>query len=344
MIKFVKGNLLESDAEALVNTVNCVGIMGKGIALQFKQAFPENFKAYQKICRQNKLQPGQMFIYKNSSLMNPKYIINFPTKKHWKEKSKIEYIQDGLESLIQEIKSLEIKSIAVPPLGCGNGGLKWEDVKLLMKEAFKQVPNVHVIIYSPSGYPQPEKMIIRTDKPRLTKARALFIALMNEYKNPGYKLTLIEIQKLAYFLQEVGEPLNLHFEQRKYGPYAENLNHVLMRLEGHYLRGLGYGKRNPDVEIYPLPCATKEAMQFLKREPSSLERLELVKKLIRGFESPYGMELLSTVHWVLKKNKEIDTLDKLVKKVHEWNDRKRSTFIEKHIDIAWNHLKSIGLY
>lgn len=343
MIEFRKGNLFESDAEALVNTVNCVGVMGKGIALQFKQAFPDNFKEYKKVCRKNELQPGKMLVYKNNSLINPKYIVNFPTKKHWREKSKIEYIQDGLASLVEEIKSLDIKSIAVPPLGCGYGGLKWEEVQPLMKKAFSQIPTVHVIIYTPSGFPDPKKIKVGTKKPPLTRARALIIALMNEYKKPGYELRLIEVQKLAYFLQEVGEPLNLKFEQHKYGPYADNLNHVLTRLEGHYLRKTGFGERSPYNKVYPLPHVYKEVMQFLESQPDALERLKVVSRLIRGFETPYGMELLSTVHWVLKRNPDIDHLDTLIKKVYEWNNRKKSTFKEKHIEIAWNHLKDVGI-
>jgi len=184
---------------------------------------------------------------------------------------------------------------------------------------------------------------IKTDKPRLTRARALIIALMNEYKKPGYELRLIEVQKLAYFLQEVGEPLNLKFKQHKYGPYADNLNHALARLEGHYLRRTGYGERNPYHKVYPLPHVYKEVMEFLESQPDALKRLKVVSRLIRGFETPYGMELLSTVHWIVKRNPDIDTLDKLTKKVHEWNERKKSTFNEKHIEIAWRHLKEVDI-
>lgn len=125
MIILKQGNLLEDEAEALVNTVNCVGVMGKGIALQFKLAFPEVFSEYEKACRREEVQPGKMHVVSTKLLFNPKYVINFPTKRHWKNKSRMEDIEAGLVDLIKVVKELEIKSIAIPPLGCGNGGLNW---------------------------------------------------------------------------------------------------------------------------------------------------------------------------------------------------------------------------
>ncbi|MBZ0258634.1 macro domain-containing protein, partial [bacterium] len=128
MIEFATGNLLKADAEALVNTVNCVGFMGKGIALQFKQAFPENFKSYERACKKGEVKIGEIFVHDQHSMINPKYIFNFPTKNHWKGKSKIEDIKSGLDSLVKNIKRFGIKSIAIPPLGCGLGGLEWNEV------------------------------------------------------------------------------------------------------------------------------------------------------------------------------------------------------------------------
>ncbi|MDZ8081246.1 MAG: macro domain-containing protein [Nostoc sp. DcaGUA01] len=149
MFEFKQGNLLEEKTEALVNTVNCVGVMGKGIALQFKQAYPENFRLYEQACRVGKVQPGKMFTVATGSLLNPKYIINFPTKRHWRNNSKIEDIQSGLVALVQEVQELGITSIAMPALGCGNGGLNWDEVKPLIESAFAQLPDVQVIIFEP---------------------------------------------------------------------------------------------------------------------------------------------------------------------------------------------------
>lgn len=149
MLEFKQGNLLEEDAEAIVNTVNCVGVMGKGIALQFKQAFPENFQQYKKACNAKEVQPGRMFTVPTGKLFNPKYIINFPTKRHWRDKSKIEDIQTGLKALVAEVQQLGITSIAIPALGCGNGGLDWVEVKPLIESAFVELPEVRAMIFEP---------------------------------------------------------------------------------------------------------------------------------------------------------------------------------------------------
>jgi O-acetyl-ADP-ribose deacetylase (regulator of RNase III) len=149
MFEFKQGNLLEEKAETLVNTVNCVGVMGKGIALQFKQAYPENFRHYEKACKASEVQPGRMFTVATGSLLNPRYIINFPTKRHWRNNSKIEDIKSGLVALVQQVQRLGITSIAMPALGCGNGGLNWADVKPLIESAFAQLPDVQVIIFEP---------------------------------------------------------------------------------------------------------------------------------------------------------------------------------------------------
>lgn len=340
MIEFKQGNLLEEKVEALVNTVNCVGVMGKGIALQFKQAYPENFRQYEKACRAKEVQPGRMFTVAIGSLFNPRYIINFPTKRHWKGKSKIEDIKSGLVALVAEVEQLGITSIAIPPLGCGNGGLSWSEVKPLIESAFAQLSDVQVFIFEPVGAPAAEKMPIATEKPEMTRARALFIHLLELYGLPGYELTKLEVQKLPYFLQEAGEPLKLRYVNHRYGPYADNLNHVLKRLEGHYIYGYGDGTSKADsAEIYVLPEGRKAAQAFLETEPDAQKRLERVSNLIYGFETPYGMELLATVHWVAsKESNPAQNSEQAIALVHEWSDRKRKLFKPEHIRKAWQRL------
>lgn len=337
MIEFKQGNILEENAEALVNTVNCVGVMGKGIALQFKQAFPENFRQYERACRTGEVQPGRMFTVTTGNLLYPRYIINFPTKRHWRGKSKIEDIKSGLKALIAEVQQLGVSSIAIPPLGCGNGGLDWAEVKPLIESAFAQLPDVQVIIFEPSGAPVAEKMPVATKKPNMTRARALFIRLLELYGIPGYELTKVEIQKLAYFLQEAGEPLRLPYVKHQYGPYADNLNHVLKHIEGHYIRG--YGDGTSRAEIYVLPEGREAAQTFLEKEPEAQERLERVSSLITGFETPYGLELLATVHWVAKENpKAAKDSEQAIALVHGWSERKRKLFKPEHIRKAWQRL------
>lgn len=149
MIQYKDGDLLSCDAEALVNAVNCVGIMGKGLALQFKRAFPENFKRYKAACSADAVVLGQMFVCDLNGVRNPQLIINFSTKKHWKSRSRIEDIESGLAALIEEIKSRDIKSVALPALGCGLGGLEWESVRPLIESAALVLPEVKFHVYAP---------------------------------------------------------------------------------------------------------------------------------------------------------------------------------------------------
>lgn len=339
MLELKTGNLLEEQAEALVNTVNCVGVMGKGIALQFKQAFPENFRRYKKACDAGEVRPGQMFTVPTGTLLKPKYIINFPTKRHWRGKSKIEDIRSGLDALVAEVQRLKIQSIAIPPLGCGNGGLDWTVVKPLIINALTRVPNLELILFEPGGAPSPDKLRVSTKVPPMTRPRALVIKLIELYGIPGYRLTKLEIQKLAYFLQEAGETgLKLNYVKHKFGPYAENLNFPLQRLEGHYIRG--YGDRTQTSQIYVLPEGQQSAESFLSEHPDALEKLNQVGQLIWGFETPYGMELLATIHWAAKDNPKVRSdLETAISSVHSWNERKRKIFKPQHIKKAWEHLR-----
>lgn len=343
MIELTQGNLLKADVEALVNTVNTVGYMGKGIALQFKQAFPANFAAYQRACAHNEVQIGQMFVHKTGAFYNPRYIINFPTKADWREKSRLAYIEQGLVALIAEVKQRGIKSIAVPPLGCGLGGLDWAVVRPLIEQTFATTPDVHVLLYAPEGTPDAQSMPIGTERQRMTPARALLIKLIEQYSQLAYRLSLLEIQKLAYFLQESGESLQLNFTKSWYGPYAHNLNKVLERLEGHFIRGYGDSQK-PESELHLLPDAVTEANAFLQGAGASQQRLQYVSALIEGFETPYGMELLASVHW-LATHEEPAAVDaeQAVVGIQQWNPRKQKTFQPVHVHVAWQRLASEGL-
>ena len=342
MIEITRGNVITAEVEALVNTVNCVGYMGKGIALQFKKAFPENFKAYARACKVEEVRPGKMFVYETGSMLSPKYIINFPTKRHWRGKSRLEDIEAGLQALVEEVTRLGISSVAVPPLGCGLGGLNWSVVRPLIEEAFTRVPDMLVMLFEPIETPDARTMPVRTQLPRMTVARALYIKLMQQYSEMAYRLTLLEIHKLAYFLQEEGEHLRLNYERGIYGPYAHNLNKVLEVMEGHYTRGYG-DTQQPDVEIELLPGAEKRAGKFLESYHECHTRLKKVAELIEGFETPYGMELLASVHWVAHHDSTpIGDADEAVQRIHDWNERKRRMFRPRHIRVAWGRLAEKG--
>lgn len=340
MINFIKGDILKKDAEAIVNTVNCVGVMGRGIALQFRKAFPNNFKAYEAACKRDEVKPGQMLIHDTGSFCNPRYIVNFPTKRHWKGSSKIEDIRSGLVALVDDVKKYNIKSIAIPPLGCGLGGLNWADVRIEILKAFQDVSDIEVYVFEPAGAPEAGSMVKDSQIPKMTVGRASLIALMRRYLSAVMDptVTLLELQKLMYFMQETGEPLQLKYSKAQYGPYANNLGQVLNRIEGHFVSGYLDGGDSPTKPLELKTDAIEHAESFLENHHETLSRFGRVTNLIQGFETPYGMELLATVHWVVTKDG-ASSLEEVIKGTHAWNERKKM-FTEKHIEIAFQTLKN----
>lgn len=335
MFKYKKGNILQEQSEAIINTVNCVGIMGRGIALQFKQTYPDNFKAYKHACDRGEVQPGKMFIYSLGKLFNPKYIINFPTKRHWKGKSNIQDIKSGLIALKEDIKKYEIHSIAIPPLGCGLGGLDWNEIKLLIEQTLGDMTDIDFIIYEPSNNVEKIK---NKEVPKLTLSRAALIELINRYLQSMLDpfITLLEIHKLMYFLQEAGQPLRLNYKKALYGPYAQNLRHVLNVLENYYVNGYD-GEDAPDKNISLLPGAINDANELLKTDMQLLDKIDKVSKLVNGFETSFGLELLATVHWVISKENK-SNIDDIIDGVYSWN-KKKQKFSTKQIKTAYNILK-----
>lgn len=339
MIHTKSGDILAANAEAIVNTVNCVGVMGKGIALQFKMKYPENYKIYKKTCDQGRMIVGKVLVFKQNTTSNPRYIVNFPTKRHWKGKSTIQDISKGLDSLISEVKRLEIKSIAIPALGSGLGGLDWLQVKSIIIDAFSQLPDVDVLLYEPHYSPSVQSIEVNTKKPKITLAKALLIKLMQAYQALGYSHSLLEIQKLIYFINiPLQNELKFNFKKSNYGPYASSINHLLQDMENHYTRG--FGDRVQKAEVRLLDNAIEEADIFLSGKYECLENIKRIKQLVDGFETPFGMELLSTVHWVAINECTINsTNDEIIKKIHQWNSRKSKLFQPHHINIAITRLK-----
>jgi O-acetyl-ADP-ribose deacetylase (regulator of RNase III) len=330
------GDLFAEEAEALVNTVNCVGVMGRGIALQFKRAFPSNFKAYAAECRRGEMKPGRVFVFETGSSLPPQYIMNFPSKRHWRGKSRLEDIDSGLRSLIQEIRARDIQSVAIPPVGSGLGGLEWSLVRSRILEAFRDVGDVEVTVFEPGGGPtdgraNPNRS---SDVPRMTARRAALVVLLDRYVQGLLDpfVTLQEAHKLMYFMQVAEEPLRLKFTKGPYGPYAENLRHVLHAIEGHMVSGYADGGDRPDKRLRLVPGAFDDARAFVATRDDTRTRFNRVADLVSGFESPFGLELLSTIHWIVE-NEDATAVDDVVRKTYAWNERKKM-FSRRQIALA----------
>ena len=341
MIEYKRGNLFEEHADALVNTVNCVGVMGRGIALQFKNAFPDNYKAYAAACKKQEVVPGRMFVHATGTLTKPYFIINFPTKRHWRGKSSLKDIEAGLDDLVRVVQRLGISSIAVPPLGCGLGGLSWAAVRAAMEQRLSALTNVHILVFEPDGAPGDSAMP-HPQKARMTPGRAALIQLMARYIQGLLDpfITLLEVHKLLYFLQEAGEPLRLNWRKATFGPYAENLRHVLNAMEGSYITGYADGGDAPYKPLSLMSGAQQEASQLLDSHSETQARLERVFRLVEGFESSFGLELLASVHWIVSREAPASDSE-LIRSMYAWNARKQ-TFTERQILLAAHVLQEHG--
>lgn len=340
MIRYRQGNIVEDTADALVNTVNCVGVMGRGVALAFKQAFPENFAAYVAACKRREVIPGRMFVTETGVLTNPRYIINFPTKRHWRSKSRYEDIEAGLDALIEVIRAKRIGSVAIPPLGCGLGGLHWARVRPMIERALARVPDVSAMVYEPG--PTPDAAQARRQPPEMTQSRAVLVLALHRYLQAMLDpvVTLLEVHKLLYFAQCAGQNLRLRFSQGPYGPYAENLRFVLGTINHYYVETDMRGGDNPKAEVSLLPDALADAEANLRQDACAMERLNRVFRLVHGWESPHGLELLATVHWVAEFCGASDE-EQAISQTYEWNPRKRQ-FTRGQIALAYRTLTEQG--
>lgn len=350
MITFKQGNLLEARAEALVNTVNTVGVMGKGIALMFKERFDENFRRYAAACKAKEVQTGKMFVTPVHELDGPRWIVNFPTKQHWRAPSRMEWVVEGLQDLRRFLAEQQVKSIAIPPLGAGNGGLEWADVREQIERALGDL-DIDILVFEPTK--QYQNVAKRTGVEQLTPARALIAELVRRYWVMGMECSLLEIQKLAWFLERSIErhnpgdnPLNLQFAPHKYGPYANRLDHLLNNLDGSYLHSEKRISDADPLDVIWFDDARKAFLHtYLKTEAKAYtQALESTAALIDGFESPFGMELLATVDWLLARENVMPNVAALRAGLRRWRGgpdaaaRKDRLFDDRALGIALTRL------
>lgn len=340
MIQYKTGNLLDSKAEALVNTVNTVGVMGKGIALQFKNMFPNNFKLYANACKNKEVKVGKLLVTEEAALLaGKKIIINFPTKTNWRLPSEYQYIESGLAELVKVIKEKKIKSIAIPPLGSGNGGLDWNKVKQILEKHLGNL-DCEILIYEPSTTIQEA---LKKERVKLTPARAMLLSVLYELVRNGEFVSEFSAEKIAYFLQRFGarETFKLEFQPNFYGPYSGKVKHVLYYLNGSYIMGYSSKDKKPFEELGLIPDAESEVNEFLNKPENATHKrtAEKTKSFLTGFYSPFGLELLSTIDYLISK-RDAKTLEAITKELENWSDRKKTLFTNpKFIQIAIKNLK-----
>lgn len=351
MIHYVKGNLLESNADALVNTVNTVGVMGKGIALQFREAFPNNYRIYKNACRNNKLHIGELLIVTDSNLTSgSKLIVNFPTKTHWRLPSEYSYIEQGLIALRREIINRKIHSIAIPPLGSHNGGLDWLHVKHMIETVLADL-ECDIILYEPTEVII-EKM--KSERVKLTPARAMLLLMLADMNINGEFASVFAAEKLIYFMQRFGAKnyFKIDFKPYYYGPYSGNkVSHVLYHMNGSYIKGMGGMENRPFDYIWLTDDAEQEANAFIEeyKDKTLLMICDKTKRFLRGYYSNYSLELLASVDYLLenveslknwKSNDIGHVLDVLAQEIQRWSKRKEQIFKRSLLEDAVIYLRN----
>lgn len=337
MIKYLSGNILESHAQALVNTVNTLGVMGKGIALQFKKAFPSNFKVYADACKKEEVTIGKMLLTKDVNLNSgEKIIINFPTKKDWRKPSEYIFIEQGLDDLVHVIIENQISSIAIPPLGAGNGGLEWEKVKKIIEQKLSNL-DAEILVYEPTSEIREQ---LKKERVKLTDARALMLYMLYDLVRNGEYISEFSSEKVCYFLQRFGaeQYFRLKFDPNFYGPYSGKVRFVLNALNGSYI--IGYSDMNKKP-FDPLMIVA-DGYETVKRHVENNELLFSIAKktqtFLTGFYSDFALELLSSVDYIMH-HYGLSTREEIAEKLKEWSNRKQSLFSDaKYLDISINHL------
>jgi O-acetyl-ADP-ribose deacetylase (regulator of RNase III) len=340
MIHYQTGNLLDSEAEALVNTVNTLGVMGKGIALQFKNMFPNNFKLYANACKEKEVKIGKLLVTEEETLLEgKKIIINFPTKTDWRLPSEYNYIEAGMSQMVKVIQEKNIKSIAVPPLGSGNGGLDWNKVKVIMEKYLSDL-TCEIFIYEPNKAIQE---VMKKERVKLTPARAMLLSVLYDLVKNGEFVSEFAAEKIAYFLQRfgAGESFKLEYQPNFYGPYSGKVKHVLYYLNGSYIMGYSSKDKKPFEELGLIPDGEIDVNEYLQQPEYEAYKVvvEKTKKFLSGFYSQFGLELLSTVDFI-KQEKQVSTIEAITKELENWSDRKKTLFTNPNfIEIAINNIQ-----
>lgn len=320
---YTTGNLLEAKTEALVNTVNCEGYMGKGIAYQFKLAYPLNNKDYIKACRAGKLSIGHIHYFRE----NGKLILNFPTKDRWRAKSKMEYIEKGLDDLILLIDELNIKSISIPPLGSGNGGLIWNDVKAIIEKKLSILANrIDIHIYEPSN----TSYLTRIKKePKLSLSALVLMMIKSHLIN----FNAFRLQKAAFFMNIFLRKDYFHFTGYKYGPYDYSIDIISrdIRVFQEY-----HGVKNTEEAysiLYNKLISKKVDTKMKEFEPFIKRACDFVNNI----STTHDLECIATVAYIIKQKPSLTDNDIFVK-FQNWSEHKAKEFNKEDISKSIEYL------
>lgn len=327
MMKFVTGNIFESGADCIINTVNCEGFMGKGIAYQFKMRFPENNIEYIKACKTGQLKIGTIHHFNENGIE----IVNFPTKNKWREKSKISYIEKGLEKLIELIEFKQPNIIAIPPLGCGNGGLDWNEVKALIVNKLGPIESKYTfLIYEPSiAY-----KAIPKEAPTVNVSG---LVLMDIRMNLN-KFNSLRLQKAGFFVNLFLEEEYFKFDKWKFGPYSHAIDIVarsVSEYQKHY--GLTNTKDTYD-QVYKVICSKKTEEKIDKIHPSILKATEY----LNGIKTDKKLEGIATVLYIVKLSDDLST-EQIVEKFKMWSEDKAERFSKKYIEECIQYLEKTNI-
>lgn len=315
MIIYTTGDLLKSDAEALVNTVNCEGYMGKGIAYQFKLLFPKTNLDYINACKKGDLRVGKLHYFKENS----KLIINFPTKDKWREKSKIEYINDGLDELVLLINKLHIKTIAIPPLGSGNGGLIWSEVKCLIEQKLSVLSNnIQIFIYEPSKNYNSQPTI----EPKLSVSALVLM----EVKNRLIKFDTLRLQKTAYFINIFSSQNYFHFKRHKYGPYDNSIAIISKNIKEYQK----YHNINDTKEAYRILFNKLISSGVETKLMQLLPAVEKSANFVNSITSNHELECLATIVYLIDEQKAL-VKEEIVEQFKLWSEDKANRYSDNDI-------------
>lgn len=327
MIVYTTGDLLKSNADALVNTVNCEGFMGKGIAYQFKLEYPENNKSYIKACKSGALRIGKMHYCNEKG----KIVINFPTKDKWRAKSKIEYIESGLDELILLINRLNIKTIAIPPLGSGNGGLIWGDVKQLIEKKLSGISNrVEIIIFEPSQ----NYISLPVEEPKLSTSGLVLMDIKGKLK----KFDTLRLQKTAYFINIFSGQNYFKFGRHKYGPY-DNAIAIISKTIKEYQK---YHNVKNTEEAYSILYKKIVSEKVDNKLKDLIPFIEKSTEFVNSISSNHELECLATVTYLIEE-KNILSEEEIVSSFRGWSKDKANRYPETEIVEAIMKLYELGI-